>query len=162
MKLYEIGKAYLDVLENVLSEDVDEEQRADIEEQMTGMLEDKLAAVAAHIKNTEAEAAAIKTAIDAMQARLKSKNNSVNFLKQYMIDWMTRTDHTAFETPQFAVKVKAKPPAVQVNNEELIPGPYIVTKTVTSVNKKDILADLKSGKEIPGCELYQGKRLDIK
>ncbi len=160
MKLYEIDKAYLDVIQDLDTED-DEQMKSDIMEQMDGLYEDKAAAVAAHIKNLEADVNAIDAAIKAMQVRLKSKKGQHEFYKSYLKGSMERTDHLKIERPEFVISVKKNPVAVQVDIDRL-DGEFMVAKTTHSPNKKALKEALEDGREIDGATLIQNTSLQIK
>lgn len=52
-------------------------------------------------------------------------------------------------------RLQKSPPSVNVLDETLIPGEYIVTETITKIDRKKINSDVKNGKSVPGIEIVQ-------
>ena len=52
--------------------------------------------------------------------------------------------------------------AKSLTNEKKIPAEFVDSKATETINKEKLKEALKSGIEIPGCELVQENRLTIK
>jgi hypothetical protein len=77
-------------------------------------------------------------------------------LHQQMLDWGVKK----VEGQEFSFTVKKNPPKVQIVNEEAIPPEFISYSPV--VDRAAIKDALEDGREIPGVELAQSTRLDIR
>lgn len=77
-------------------------------------------------------------------------------LHQQMIDWGIKK----FEGQEFTFAVRQNPPRVQIVNEQAIP-PEFVSYTPT-IDRAAIKNALEDGKEVPGAELVQSTRLDVR
>jgi Siphovirus Gp157 len=77
-------------------------------------------------------------------------------LHQQMLDWGIKR----VEGQEFSFTVKKNPPRVEIVNEEAIPAEFI--SYTPAVNKSAIKSALEEGKEVPGAELVQSTRLDIR
>jgi hypothetical protein len=63
---------------------------------------------------------------------------------------------------EFTVRRQSNPPKVKIVDEKLIPETYKSITTTVNISKRDILDDLKEGKNIPGVDLERTERLVIK
>ena len=77
-------------------------------------------------------------------------------LHQQMLDWGVKK----VEGQEFSFTVKKNPPKVQILNEDAIPPEFMSYSPV--INKSAIKDALEDGKEVPGAELVQSTRLDIR
>lgn len=69
---------------------------------------------------------------------------------------MTEMSVTELVGNDYKFKLQNSPAAVEMLDETKIPDSYKIVKTVTSVDKKKILEDLKIGVPVDGAELRQG------
>lgn len=65
------------------------------------------------------------------------------------------------------IAVRMNPPAVKVNEDELRTdsiawGRYAEMVTTWKIDRAQIKRDMQTGIQIPGCELVQGTRLEVK
>ncbi|MCU1316965.1 MAG: hypothetical protein JWN63_2287 [Candidatus Acidoferrum typicum] len=77
-------------------------------------------------------------------------------LHQQMLDWGLKK----VEGQEFSFTVKKNPPKVEVVDEALIPPEFI--SYTPAINKAAIKDALEEGKEVPGAELVQSTRLDVR
>lgn len=164
LALYQLADIYLADLNKLAELDLDEQTVADTLEGLSGELEVKATNVAAFTRNLEAAAEAIKGAEAQMSARRKAIENRAARLRQYLKDNMERTGILQIHSPLFALTIKKNPPAVHVEALELVPmeffNPPLPPPPV--LDKKRVSEALKAGKDVPGCRLEQGTRLDIR
>jgi len=160
MKFYEIAKSYNQLLD--LSETLDPEVLKDTLEAIQENFEEKSINITKIIKMNEAEVDVIETEIKRLKERQQVINNSNDRLKSYLYTHMTATGIDKIKSPLFTLSITKNPPKTNVIDENLIPIDYKTFKTVISVDKKQILADLKEGKEIEGVKLVQDTKLTIK
>ena len=74
---------------------------------------------------------------------------------------MEATGKTKFKTALNSYTIANNPPSLNVLDEKLIPTDYWVPQA-PKLNKKDALAELKEGKEIPGVEVKQTRSLRVR
>lgn len=167
MKLYELLNQYQQVLDMFTDPELDGEFDGNVVtdtlESITGDIETKITNYAAMVKTMEAEAEAIKAAMQAMEKREKALKNRADWLKGYALSAMKETGIDKIECPWFRVSVTKNPASVVVDTEvERLPPFYIREKLIREADKAAIKADLEAGKPVTGCRLEQGYRLSIR
>ena len=164
LALYELASLYLADLSKLEDLELDEQTVADTLEGLSGELEVKATNVAMFCRNLEASVEAIKEAETQMSARRKAIENRAYRIRQYLKDNMERTGILKIEGPHFAISIKRNPPAVYVEAPELVPAEFMRTPPPppSVLDKKAVAEALKAGKDVPGCRLEQGTRLDIR
>lgn len=163
MNLYTIASKYLEAF-NALTDtdDMPEEAILDTLEGIEGEFNEKALAVAAYIKNLEAEAVAIKDAYKRMKERHDSKMSKVESLERYLIGNMQKIGVKKVESSELLVQVKANPEKVIIDNDKEIPIQYVVERVEISFDKNGIKKALQEGVEINGAHLEREFRLAIK
>lgn len=58
----------------------------------------------------------------------------------------------------YRYKVQNNPPSVRIDSEAGLPGEYLITETITKVDRRSLISALKEGKEIEGAELVVSQR----
>lgn len=162
--LYEINKDYLEVIENSFK--VDEETgeilfSVDDLETLETEFKDKVDNVACYIKDLEALNASIKEEKKALDDRLKANDKKVKALKEYIVTGLNIRDMQGLETPRNKISFR-KSSSVEVLNEDLIDRKYFKEKIEYSLDKKAVMAELKSGNPVAGCMLLEKDNLQIK
>jgi hypothetical protein len=164
--LYEIAAAFRADLSKLEALDLDDQTFQDTLDAISGDLEEKVRAVAAFIKNLEAEAVAIKAARDDMDKRLKARVAKADRLRDYLLACLelARTDQV--KGVQFDVKVKTNPPSLVIVDEDKLkfaPAEFFtLVPEHEEINKAKLKEALLAGREVPGAVIQRGKRLDIK
>jgi hypothetical protein len=159
--LYVLANDYRDAANKLADLDLDEQTIEDTLEGMSGELEVKATNTAMLVRNLEASAAAIKEAETQMAARRKALENRAARIKDYLLSNMMVAGIQKIECPFFKLAVRENPPAVEIYEQGTIPAQYMTTPDPVP-DKKAIGAALKDGKDVPGCKLTRGVRLDIK
>lgn len=159
MNLYELTDNYLKVLELIEN---GEEGLEDTLESLNDTIELKADGYARIIRNLEANAVALKTEIDRLTNRRRSIENSIDRLKENLKNAMIATGKEKIKTDLFNVTVVNNPVAVNVIDEKLIPEEYFKVEIIRKLDKLSLRDAIKSGEEIQGAELMQGKGLRIK
>jgi hypothetical protein len=164
LALYEIANDYRDAVDKLADLDLPEEVVADTLESMGGELQVKATSVAAFIRNLESSANAIREAEAHMAARRKAIENRAARVKDYLLANMMVAGVQKIESPYFKLAVRENPPAVEIFEPGLIPAQYMKQPEPPppSPDKAAIKEAIKAGKEVPGCVLTRGVRLDIK
>lgn len=161
LTLYQIAEQYREAAEAMADLDLPEEAVRDTLEGLAGELEAKAANVAMFVRNLETNADAIAEAARAMTERAKKIQNRAARIREYLQFHMERTGITSISCPYFTLKIRTNPPAVHVESENDIPADYWRPQP-PKLDKASIARDLKAGANIPGADLTQGQRLEIK
>jgi FtsZ-binding cell division protein ZapB len=161
MKLYEIAENYRNLQELLENEDVPQEMVTKALEEVGEQLEDKAENIAKLIKTLEVEVNGFKEEEKRLSDRRKSLESKAKGLKDYLDAEMKATGKLKFKGKLFSFNIQKNAPSVNVLDEKLIPNEYLI-KQDPVIDKKGLLADLKSGNDIPGVELKQTKSLRIR
>lgn len=164
MNIYDIEHRYMEALEAFTDpeQEFDEELVRDTLESIEGEFEVKAIQLAAYIKQIEYEADAIKECRQKMERRQKRLENSVEWLTNYVKHGMELLDKKKIRCPWFVVSVATNPQSVKFINESVIPAKYKHTQSVITIDKLAIKSDIQHGIEVPGAELVQTTRLNIR
>ncbi len=167
MKLYEIANEYqraLADLDDLFMQDDGDQLVLDSLSSIVGEFSDKAKAVAAYIKNKEAEVTAIKNAIDDLRARAISKAKQVDSLKDYLLFNMKAMGLKQIDDPINPIKICKNPPRLVIDESILDVSLLEEKRTIQFVPMKDKIKDML--KEDPlsviGAKLEQGERLSFK
>lgn len=164
MKLYEISHSYLSALEffGDVDNDMSLDTALDTFEAIEGDFEQKVISVAAYAKQLDAEAAAIKAAMERMEKRRKALENRSGYLKDYIKICMVQMGKKKVSHPWFNLTIQKNPPSVTVYDEAALPFEYVAEVITSKVDKAAIKAALLEGVEVSGAKLSNGTRLVIK
>lgn len=161
MTLYEIKDNYLNALENLEVNEDGEITNLDVIEQAEGEFKDKAEAVACYIKSLEADAKALKEEIENLTARMNTKKNRAEKLRDYLAFCMEATNAERIETSKCNLFFR-KSSRVIIDDESTLDEKYVVTKTTTSIAKSMIKDDIMAGMEVAGAHVEVAKNLQIK
>ena len=158
MKLYEITEQLRQLM---AMDDVPPEQLQDTLDMVNDEFEAKAENIAMLIREMVLDAEGYKAEIDRLSDRKKSIDNKVESLKDYLRVNMQAADMTKIKGKLFTISLGAPTETVYVADEKLLTDNLAYIKR--EPNKTEIKAKLKSGADIEGCALVQGKaRLTIK
>ena len=164
--LYELARDYRAAYDKLTDLELPPEAIEDTLESLdvSGELEVKATNTAMVIRNLEASAAAIKEAESQMAARRKALENRAARVKDYLLANMMVAGVEKIECPYFKLAVRSNPPAVEIYEPGLIPAEFMKTPEPPppAPDKAAIKEAIKAGKEVPGCKLTHGMRLDTK
>jgi hypothetical protein len=164
LKLYEISNQYEHIFNNLYDEETGEILET-VQKQLNALdavRDKKCVAVAAFIKNMEAERDAIKTAKENMATREKRYKNRIEYLEHYLKDNMQLCGITKLSHPEFEIKLKESQAVDDDIDLLLLPTKYQETVTETKVLKAEIRKALMNGEKIPGAKLKTNLNLSIK
>lgn len=106
---------------------------------------------------------AIDTEIKRLQTKKSAIKNRSESLRDYLRDNMERTGIDKISCDLFSITLCKPTKTVAIDDIDSLPDDYVNVETNVKPDKKKILADLKSGVDIPGSRLEDGKsRLLIK
>lgn len=161
--LYELTDNFQKVYE---MEDLDEQTWTDTLESIECGIEDKADGYAKVIRSLESDAEAFKQEAARFTEKKRLAENKIKRLKETLQDAMVTTGKKKFQTELFKFNIQNNPPSVKILDEEnFIKNEdmenYIIYQTPT-IDKKQLLSDLKAGVEIDGVELQQSESLRFK
>lgn len=111
------------------------------------------------IKQLNADAQMYSEEIKRLQARKKTAENSIERLKNALLDFMQTSGNDKFKAGTFNISVR-KSKAVNVYDETQIPIEYVNMQI--KVDKKMLGEALKNGKTIPGAEYEYREGVNIR
>ncbi len=158
MKLYEITEQLRELM---VMDDVPAEQLQDTLDMVNEEFEQKAEQVAAFIRELSLDSDGYKAEIERLSDRKKAIDNKIDSMKDYLRVNMQAADMTKIKGKLFTITLGSPTETVYVADPMLLPDELVYIKR--EPNKTDIKSQLKSGAEIEGCALVQGKaRLTIK
>ena len=162
--LYELAIEHRALGEKLADTGLDEQTIKDTLDAESGDIQQKLINLAFVIKNLEAEAEAAKTEAGRMAARVKAKAGRANHLRAYALSCLQLSGLKKVDTTFFDISEHQNPESVSVDDQAAVPARFWVTppKPEKTLDKKAILATLKSGKKVRGCRLTRTTRLSIR
>jgi len=155
MKLYELTTEMLELMD---SEDCEETALAKV----FGDIEAKAQSICQFTKTLEGDIAAFKAEEERISARRKAMENTLKKVRDYVLENMERLEIDTLKAGTFTVALQNSPPAVEIEDETLIPAKYydIIPQSL-KLDKNKLKEDLKNG-EIPGCHLKKSKHIRIR
>lgn len=153
MRLYEITSQLHQLLSD---EDIPREQIEDTINLIQEDFEEKAEKVAAFIRELESDEQGLKSEIDRLSERKRVASSKIDALKEYLRHNMVAANIPSIKGKLFSITI-GKPSAVLdifVKPEDL-PEQYRVVKV--SPDSAAIKSALKSGVEIKGCAITDGK-----
>lgn len=156
--LYELTKDVMYLQDLLESGDIDEQVFKDSVEGMC--IDDKLENICKVMRNLESKAAAYKAEIDRMNARKKTLENSVQRLKDSMLNYMLVSNAKKVEAGLFTVSL-GQSKSVYVWDEARLPEEYLIPQPA-KVDKTAISKALKAGESVDGAEFAESPFVTIR
>ena len=165
MSLYEIDsriRAIIDGIYDAADEDgvVEEIDFTELK-QLQEDRKTKLENIALYIKNTEAEAAAIKAEEEKLKARRERLENKAKRLREYVINSMKENKDEPLKTARCEVSIKDNE-KTDITDLESIPEEFIKVKVEKNPDKTAIKKAIKAGQTVPGAQIIINTTLTIK
>ena len=129
---------------------------ADIKDQIT----DKIDSIAKLVLSLKADVTGIDPEIERLKKRKESTNNTIEWLKSYLLTEMIATGITKAKKDVVTVSIADNPPSVESIDEELLPVEYrkIIPET-WHTDKIAIINHFKeTGEIVAGVELTLNKK----
>ncbi len=163
MNIYEIASEYKMYFDAIYQKEELDENDVNFLSLLESEIENKAVAIAAFVKNLEAEQNAILDAINKMQKKHDKLSKKSTKLKEFLKQSLQQTNIKKItKSPFFNITIAKNPPKINVFDEQKINENYFSTITLKKLNKIELLNDLKTGKQIDGVLLTQDDRLVIK
>lgn len=123
--------------------------------------ETKAEALACYIKQLQAEAHDLQDEEDALYERRQAKERKAARLIHYLAQNITAAGRTRFETSRVDCRFR-RSSHVEVSDVESLPAEFINERVTKTPNKVAIRSFIEKGGELPGCEIREITRLNIK
>lgn len=163
-KLYDLADKYLklnqyieDALDSDDLTDDDIQMFIDTIEGVEDELSGKVENIAKLLKNIDGDILSYKAEEARLTKKRKYLENKVDGLKSFTQTMLEFAKVEKLKAGMFSVRLQANNPSVLIEDETLIPAAYKVAQPDT-INKKDILTDLKLGTAIAGCRIADEKK----
>ena len=161
MTLYEMTDNYKAVLEMAQNPDIDEQAIKDTLEAIQGDIKEKADGYAKVIKELDWETDKLTAEIKRLTDRKNTIQNNIAYMKQNLKEAMTATGNLKFRTDLFSFNIQKNPPALIVDNEEMIPSEYLIPQE-PKIDKKAIIDFLKNGNKVTYAHIEQSEGVRIR
>lgn len=152
LSLYEITGAFPKLM---AQEEMSEEDKNKVEEELTTLLQKKSNSVIAYSKNIELAIKAMKEEETRISTNRKILENRLEQFKKYVKECMEGNGINKIETDLGTLSIARSPISIEIVNEEEIPDEYKEVIFTTKVDKKKIAEAFKStGELIEGVEIH--------
>lgn len=159
-KLYELTEMYQNIWDLIGDDEADLETLERALENIEDNINFKAESMAKLIKNIDGDIGVLKQEEKRLAERRRALENKQKNIKGYLEMQLKTMEIDKVKTPLFTVALQNNPQSVEILDEDTIPEEFIIyTK---SISKKEILAKLKEGQEVPGAEIRQTKSLRIR
>lgn len=163
LTLYDLTDSYRNLWEMVDNDDTDLTVVEQALQTVEGAIETKAGNIAIFIRNLDSESKLIKEEEERLKSRRQAIENKRDRIKEWLKSNMELAGIEKLKTTTHTIAIQNNPPAVQIINEDKIPGKFLtLVPEHYEVNKKAIGDALKSGENVPGAELTRGKSLRIR
>ena len=150
--LYQITSAFPKLMEQ---DDISEEDKKEIEKELTQILKQKSNGVIGYAKNLELTIKAMKEEEDRLGETRKKLEKRLNHFKDYVIECMARNNLTKIDTDLGSLTLAKSPISVEIINENEVPEQFKTQVITTKIDKKAITDNFKETGEIPdGVRIY--------
>lgn len=97
-----------------------------------------------------------------MSAREIRLEKRIKYLIEYLQSNMERCAISEIKSPYFVIKLKKCPISTEILDENSIPNDYKKVKEVVTIDKLKLKDEMLAGVVIPGAQLKQNNRLEIR
>ena len=146
LSLYEITNAFPALME---SEEITEEEKNKIEEELTMLLQQKSQNIIGYTKNIELTINAMKEEEDRISSNRKALENKLTKFKQYVKECMENNGITKIETELGTLSIAKSPASVEIINEDEVPNEFKQEVVTVKIDKTAIKNHFKETGEIP-------------
>jgi predicted nuclease with TOPRIM domain len=160
MRLYDLAQQYADMLE-FLEDDADNEQLQAMLDGLEGKIEEKIENTVKVMKSLEFNAAAIDAEINRLSSRKAALTNNVTYLKANIEQSMITLGIDKVKGNIYTVAMQNNAPCLNVTDETLIPDKYWIPQDA-KLDRKMLLEDLKSNRDVYGADIKQTKSLRVR
>lgn len=163
LTLYQVASEHMALARQLEDMNIDPQTLSDTLEGNLAEFEDKARAVACVMRNLEAEAEAYADHAKSVQAKAKSLQVRIEWLKGYLLANMQAVGVTEISGPAMKIKLQNNPESVDVFDPAMIPSEFIRTPPPPepAPDKAAIKSAIKAGAEVPGARITRTQRVTI-
>lgn len=155
LTLYQITNAFPTLME---AEDITEENKKQIEEELTVLLQQKSQNIIGYTRNLELSIEAKKEEEKRIAESRKADERRVEKFKEYVKECMERCGITKIETSLGSLSLAKNPMSVEIESENEIPEQFKQQVVTTKIDKTAIKKHFKeTGEIIPGAKIVDNK-----
>ena len=160
MNLFELTENYIKFF--TMLEEVDEitEELEEMANNLNIAIEEKSDNYVRMIKNLNADVEAFKNIEKQFNKKRKTAENKIAWLKKNLQSSMEQTGRKKVETELFTVSIQKNAPSLDITSEDNIGDEYY--KVERTLNKKELLSDIKEGLIVDGVGIKQTESLRIR
>ena len=146
LSLYQITSAFPTLME---SEEITEENKKQINEELTVLLQQKSQNVIGYVRNNELTIEAMKTEEKRISDMRKALENRNNKFKEYVKECMENNGFTKIVTGLGSLTIAKSPISVEIENEDEVPSEFKQEIVTVKIDKKAIADNFKATGEVP-------------
>lgn len=146
LSLYKITSGFPALME---SEEITEEDKIKIKEELTQLLQKKSQNIIGYIKNIELTIEAMKEEEKRIADNRKVLENKMGRFKEYVKECMERNGITKIETSLGTLSIAKSPISIEIVKEEEIPKEFKQKVITVKIDKTKIKNNFKETGEIP-------------
>lgn len=163
MKLYELTAAYQQIFDTILDEESNLDTLEDTLQSVEGAIEVKAENLGKFIGMLKADVAAIEEEENRLMRRKRARQNRIQSIRNYLQQQMELIGKDKITTPIMTISLQNNPPALEITDEFAVPTEFIVIIPEQKIiDKAKVKEALKSGREVAGAKLTQGRSLRIR
>nr|DAU66064.1 MAG TPA: resistance protein [Caudoviricetes sp.] len=160
MNLFELTENYVKFFTMLEEADEITEELEEMANNLNIAIEEKSDNYVKMIKNLEADVEAFKNQEKIFNKKRKTAENKIGWLKKNLQSSMEQTGRKKVKTELFTISIQKNTPALDITSEDNIGDEYY--KIERTLNKKDLLNDIKEGLIIDGVGIKQTESLRIR
>ena len=146
LSLYEITSGFPALMEN---EEITEEDKKKIEEELTVLLQKKSQNIIGYTKNIELTINAMKEEEKRIADNRKVLENKISKFKEYVKECMENNGITKIVTGLGTLSIAKSPLSVEIINEDEVPSEFKQEVVTVKIDKTKIKNNFKETGEIP-------------
>ena len=155
LSLYTITNAFPALMEQ---EEMTEEEKAKVEEELTTLLNEKSQNIIGYVKNIELTIEAMKAEEKRISDNRKTLENRLSKFKEYVKECMEQGGFSKIETELGQLSIAKNPMSVEIENEEEVPNEFKTEVVTTKVDKTAIKNHFKeTGEIVDGTRIIDNK-----
>ena len=160
MNLFELTENYVKFFTMLEEADEITEELEEMANNLNIAIEEKSDNYVKMIKNLDADVEAFKNVEKQFNKKRKTAENKIAWLKKNLQASMEQTGRKKVETELFTISIQKNTPSLDITSEDNIGDEYY--KVERTLNKKELLSDIKEGLIVDGVGIKQTESLRIR
>lgn len=160
MNLFELTENYVKFFTMLEEADEITEELEEMANNLNIAIEEKSDNYVKMIKNLDADVEAYKNQEKIFNKKRKTAENKIAWLKKNLQSSMEQIERKKVETELFTISIQKNKPSLDIKSEDNIGDEYY--KVERTLNKRDLLNDIKEGLIIDGVGIKQTESLRIR